>query len=129
MSLRSPLGRVIGLGSAKAGGGHWYLQRVTAVAMIVLGLWFVASLWMLGRGAPYDAVVHWLRSPFAAVMAVLLVVVAAYHAMLGMQVVFEDYIGEHGTRLVVVVALKFALVTAALIGVLSVLRLAFGVLA
>lgn len=127
MSLRSPLGRVIGLGSARKGAGHWYLQRITAVALIVLGLWFVASLWMLGAGAPYEAVVHWLHSPFAAVMAVLFVVVAAYHAMLGMQVVFEDYIGDHGTRLVVVVALKFALVTAALIGVLSVLRLAFGV--
>jgi succinate dehydrogenase / fumarate reductase membrane anchor subunit len=60
-------------------------------------------------------------------MALLLVAVAAYHAMLGMQVVFEDYIGDHGTRLVVVIIAKFALITAALVGALAVLRLAFGV--
>jgi succinate dehydrogenase, hydrophobic membrane anchor protein len=127
MSLRSPLGRVLGLGSARGGSGHWYLQRVTAVALVVLGVWFVASLLMLGAGAPHAAVAAWLRSPFSAVMALLLVAVAAYHAMLGMQVVFEDYIGDHGTRLVVVIIAKFALITAALVGALAVLRLAFGV--
>jgi succinate dehydrogenase / fumarate reductase membrane anchor subunit len=127
MSLRSPLGRVLGLGSAKGGSGHWYSQRVTAVALVVLGLWFVASLAMLGAGAPHEAVVHWLNSPFSAAMALLLVVVGAYHAQLGLQVVIEDYVGDQGTRVVVLVALKFALVVAALIGVLAVLRLAFGV--
>jgi succinate dehydrogenase / fumarate reductase membrane anchor subunit len=126
VSLRSPLGRVLGLGSAKGGSGHWYAQRVTAVALVVLGLWFVASLAMLGPGAPHAAVVHWLGSPFAAAMAVLLVVVSAYHAQLGLQVVVEDYVGDKGTRVVVLVAIKFALVLAALIGVLAVLRLAFG---
>jgi succinate dehydrogenase / fumarate reductase membrane anchor subunit len=127
MSLRSPLGRVLGLGSAKGGSGHWYSQRVTAVALVILGFWFVASLAMLGAGAPYAAVIDWLHSPFSAVMAVLLVAVTAYHAQLGLQVVFEDYIGDQGTRLVVLVALKFALVVAALIGILAVLRIAFGV--
>ena len=92
MSLRSPLGRVLGLGSAKGGSGHWYAQRVTAVALVILGLWFIASL-----------------------------------ALLGLQVVFEDYISDKGTRLVVLVALKFALVVAALVGVFGVLRIAFGV--
>ena len=127
MSLRSPLGRVLGLGSAKDGSGHWYSQRTTAVALVILGLWFVASLAMLDHGAPHSSVVHWLASPFSAAMAVLFVVVSAYHALLGLQVVVEDYVGDKGTRVVVLVAIKFALVVAALIGVLAVLRLAFGV--
>jgi succinate dehydrogenase / fumarate reductase membrane anchor subunit len=126
MSLRSPLGRVLGLGSAKGGSGHWYAQRVSAVALVILGFWFIASLAMLGAGAPLDAVSGWLRSPFPAAMAVLLVVVTAWHAMLGLQVVIEDYVADKGTRMVVLVALKFALVVAALIGVLAVLRIAFG---
>ena len=126
MSLRSPLGKVLGLGSAKGGSGHWYSQRVTAVALVVLGLWFVASLVMLG-GASYAAVTDWLRAPFSAVMAVLLVAVTAYHAHLGLQVIFEDYVSDKGSRLVILIAVKFALVTATLIGVLAVLRIAFGV--
>ncbi len=126
MSLRSPLGRVLGLGSAKGGSGHWYSQRVTAVALVILGCWFIASLALLGAGAPHAAVIGWLHSPFSAVMALLLVAVTAYHAQLGLQVVFEDYISDKGTRLVVLVALKFALVVAALIGILAVLRIAFG---
>ena len=126
MSLRSPLGRVLGSGSAKGGSGHWYAQRVTAVALVILGLWFIASLAMLGAGAPHAAVAGWLRAPFSAAMALLLVIVAAYHALLGLQVVFEDYVSDHGTRMVVLVALKFALVVAALVGILAVLRIAFG---
>ena len=127
MSLRSPLGRVLGLGSAKGGSGHWYAQRVSAVALVILGLWFVASLFMLGAGASYEAVTGWLRAPFSAVMALLLIGVGAYHALLGLQVVFEDYVRDKGTRLVVLVALKFALVVAALVGMFGVLRIAFGV--
>jgi succinate dehydrogenase / fumarate reductase membrane anchor subunit len=127
MSLRSPLGRVLGHGSAKGGSGHWYSQRVTAVALIVLGIWFIASLLLLGQGAPHAAVIGWLHAPFSAVMALLLIGVTAYHALLGLQVVFEDYIGDKGTRLVVLVTLKFVLVVAALVGMLGVLRIAFGV--
>ena len=81
---------------------------------------------LLGAGAPHAAVTDWLHSPFSAVMALLLVAVAAYHAQLGLQVVFEDYISDKGTRLVVLVALKFALVVAALVGIVAVLRSAFG---
>jgi succinate dehydrogenase / fumarate reductase membrane anchor subunit len=128
VSLRSPLGRVLGLGSAKEGTGHWYAQRVTAVALVVLGVWLVASLVLLGSAATtYGAVARWLAEPFSAVMCVLLVVVGAYHAMLGLQVVLEDYIGDHGARLVAVVFVKWALIVAALVGVFAVLRIAFGV--
>ena len=128
MSLRSPLRRVTGLGSAKGGSAHWYAQRVTAVALVLLGLWFVISLATLG-GASHARVVTWLVSPLASALAVLLVLTAAYHALLGVQVVIEDYVADKGTRMGVLIAVKFALVLAAVIGVLAVLRIAFGVAA
>lgn len=128
MSLRSPLRRVTGLGSAKGGASHWYLQRITAVALVLLGLWFVVALASLGD-ATHASVVAWLASPISSALAVLLVVTAAYHALLGLQVVLEDYFPEHGKRVVMLLAVKFALVVAAVIGVLAVLRIAFGVAA
>jgi succinate dehydrogenase / fumarate reductase, membrane anchor subunit len=128
MSLRSPLRRVTGHGSAKGGAAHWYAQRVTAVALVLLGLWFVISLATLG-GASHLRVVQWLSSPIASALAVLLVLTAAYHALLGLQVVIEDYVADKGKRMAVLLAVKFALAVAAVIGVLAVLRIAFGVAA
>jgi succinate dehydrogenase / fumarate reductase membrane anchor subunit len=128
MSLKSPLRRVTYLGSAKGGSGHWYAQRVTAVALVLLGLWLVFSLASMG-GASHEHVVAWLSSPVAAAFAVLLVLTAAWHAMLGLQVVIEDYVGDKGTRVAVLLIVKFAFAVAAVIGVLAVLRIAFGVAA
>lgn len=126
MSLKSPLRRVTYLGSAKGGSSHWYAQRVTAVALVLLGAWLAFSLATLG-GASHEHVVRWLSSPVSAALAVLLVLTTAWHALLGLQVVIEDYVGEKGTRTAVLLAVKFALAVAAVIGVLSVLRIAFGV--
>jgi succinate dehydrogenase / fumarate reductase membrane anchor subunit len=128
MSLRSPLRRVTGLGSARGGAAHWYAQRVTAVALVLLGVWFVVSLAMLGGGS-HERVVDWLAAPTASALAVLLVLTAAYHALLGLQVVIEDYVADKGTRMAAMLIVKFALVVAAVIGVLAVLRIAFGVAA
>jgi len=128
MSLRSPLRRVTYLGSAKGGSGHWYAQRVTALALVLLGLWLFVSLATMG-GASHEHVVAWLSSPVAAALAVLLVLVAAWHALLGLQVVIEDYVGEKGKRTAVLLIVKFAFAVAAVIGVLAVLRIAFGVAA
>ena len=128
MSLRSPLGRVLGLGSARGGSSHWYAQRVTAVALVLLALWFVVSLASLD-GASYGEVFGWLQRPLNSALALLLVVVAAWHAVLGLQVVVEDYVADKGTRVVVLIAIKFAFVVAAVVGVLAVLRIAFGVAA
>jgi succinate dehydrogenase / fumarate reductase membrane anchor subunit len=125
MSLRSPLRRVTGLGSAKGGAGHWYAQRVTAVALVLLGLWLVVSFATLG-GASHARVVDWLSSPVSSALAVLLVLSAAWHALLGLQVVVEDYVADQSMRTVVLIAVKFALAVAAVIGVLAVLRIAFG---
>jgi len=126
MSLRSPLGRVLGFGSAKGGSAHWYAQRVSAVALVLLGTWLVVSLACLG-GASYERVSGWLRSPATSALMVLLVVVAAWHASLGLQVVVEDYVSSRGVRAAVLVAVKFAFAAAAVLGVLAVLRIAFGV--
>jgi len=128
MSLRSPLGRVLGLGSARGGSSHWYAQRVSAVALVLLALWFVVSLASLA-GASYEQVTGWLRSPLNSAMALLLVIVGAWHAVLGLQVVVEDYVADKGARVVALVAIKFAFVVAAVVGVLAVLRIAFGVAA
>lgn len=125
MSLRSPLRRVTGLGSARGGAGHWYGQRVSAVALALLGLWLVLALASLG-GASHSRVVEWLSSPVCSALAVLLVLTAAWHALLGLQVVIEDYVADKGTRTVVLLAVKFALAVAAVVGVLAVLRIAFG---
>jgi succinate dehydrogenase / fumarate reductase membrane anchor subunit len=125
MSLRSPLRSVTGLGSAKGGAGHWYAQRVTAVALVLLGLWLVASLASLD-GASHEQVVEWLSSPVSSALAVLLLLTTAWHALLGLQVVVEDYVTDKGTRTGVLLAVKFALAVAAVTGVLAVLRIAFG---
>jgi succinate dehydrogenase membrane anchor subunit len=128
MSLRSPLGRVLGLGSARGGSAHWYSQRVTGVALVLLGAWFVLSLACLG-GATYGNVTQWLGTPAGSTLMVLLVVVVAWHAALGLQVIVEDYVSSGGLRAAVLVAIKFALAAAAVTGVLAVLRIAFGVAA
>ena len=128
MSLRSPLGRVLGLGSARGGSSHWYAQRITAVALVLLALWLVVSLASLAD-ASYEQVTGWLRWPLNSALALLLVVVAAWHAVLGLQVVVEDYVADKGKRLLVLIAIKFAFVVAAVVGVLAVLRIAFGVAA
>ena len=126
MSLRSPLGRVLGLGSAKKGSGHWYAQRTTAVALVILGLWFVASLALLGHGAAHASVVHWLSSPFSAAMAMLLVVVGAYHALLGLQVVIEDYVHNEAVKVASMVALVLLTWLFAGLSVVSILKVALG---
>jgi succinate dehydrogenase / fumarate reductase membrane anchor subunit len=128
MSLRSPLGRALGHGSAKSGSSHWYAQRVTAVGLALLGLWFVVSLACLG-GASYETIVAWLRSPTSSVMLVLLLLVAAWHAVIGLQVVVEDYVASHDARSAVMIVIRFAMAAAAATGVLAVLRVGFGVAA
>ena len=125
MSLRSPIGRVLGLGSAKEGASHWWMQRVTSVALVVLCLWFVSSLLRLGDFS-HAAVVAWIGAPFNAVLLSLLVGTSVYHSQLGVQVVVEDYVAHHGAKIVTMMLLTFVHILLAALGIFSVLRIAFG---
>jgi len=93
MSLRTPLGKVLGRGSAGEGTSHWWVQRVTAIALIPLTLWFAVSILGLPLNS-YEAVSGWLGEPWVAVFTILLAITLAWHSWLGVQVVIEDYV--HG---------------------------------
>jgi len=125
MSLRSPIGRVLGLGSAKEGVSHWWGQRVSAVALLLLALWFVSALLRLGDFS-HASVVAWIATPMNAVLLSLLVGTTVYHSQLGVQVVVEDYVSHHGTRIATLVLLNFLHIVLAALGIFSVLRIAFG---
>jgi len=106
-SMRSSIARARGLGSAKEGVGHWWVQRLTALALIPLGLWFVASVVHLA-GADHAAIKLWLGAPFTLGALVLTIVAAFYHAVLGLQVVIEDYIHQTAVKLTLIILIQFA---------------------
>lgn len=124
MSLRSPLGRVLGLGAAKSGVAHWWLQRLTAVALALLGVWFVVALGRLDA-FDYAAVRTWLADPVAATLLAIFIVTLSYHSYLGVQVVIEDYLQGAAKTVGLVLSIFLHVVLGAL-GVVSVLRMAMG---
>jgi succinate dehydrogenase / fumarate reductase membrane anchor subunit len=123
--LRSPLGRAIGLGSAKEGVEHWWRQRVTALALVPLVLWFVVSVIGL-VGADRAALVAWVHRPMPAMLLILLLVATFYHAALGLQVVIEDYVHSEAMRLGALLVMRLLCILFVLRGVLAVLQLALG---
>jgi len=125
MSLVSPLNRVLGLGSAKEGTEHWWGQRLSAVALVVLGLWFAGAVLGFGEFG-YASVSSWIAQPFNAVLVSLLVLTLAYHSQLGVQVVVEDYVHATGLKIATLIALKFLHIVLAAVGVFAVLKLALG---
>ncbi len=125
MSLRSPLGRVLGTGSAKEGSAHWWAQRLSAVALIPLTLWFFFSLLLLPE-LDYLTVHTWLSVPLSSFLAVLLVSVLTYHSYLGTQVVVEDYVHANGAKLFLLLVLRFVYVLCGGAGIFAILRIAFG---
>ncbi len=122
--LRSPLGRALGLGSAKEGVAHWWGQRVSAAALVVLVLWFVAAM-VAVTGADRAAVVAWLRAPFSAIAMILLLVATFYHMALGVQVVIEDYVHCEWVKIPMLVLNKLIAFVLAAAGIFAVLRIAF----
>jgi len=124
-SMRTPLARVRGLGAAKDGVHHWWMQRLTAVALVPLALWFVVSVAGLS-GMSYAEAVDWVSSPAVAILLVLLVGATFYHAQLGVQVVIEDYVHSEPVKLAALVAIKFAAILLAVAGIFAVLKIAFG---
>jgi len=123
--LRNPLKRARGLGSAQSGATHWWRQRVTAAALVLLGLWFVALVLSLLH-ADYATAKAAVANPWNALLLILFVVTAFWHAVLGLQVVIEDYVHTRWKEVALLVAIKFLAVLCALAGVLSVLRIALG---
>ncbi len=124
MSLKSPLGRVLGKGSAKEGTDHWWSQRVSAMALVPLGIWLLISL-ASAESLDFDAVSLWLSQPLNAVLMILTVLAACYHGKLGVQVVIEDYV--HGaTKVVSLLLVNFAFIVMAVAAVFAVLRVALG---
>ena len=125
MNFRTPAKTVHGLGSAKDGTAHWWAQRMTALALVPLCIWFAASVCGLA-GAGHAEFAEWLSSPFNAVAMLLFIVVGFHHAALGIQVVLEDYIAAEGRRIAVIVAVKGVAYTLAVAGVFSVFKVALG---
>ena len=123
MSLTSPLRRVLGLGAAKEGVGHWWAQRVSAVALVVLGLWFAIALVMLGDYTR-ASVTAWIAAPLNAILLSLTLLTAAYHSQLGVQVVIEDYVHHHWLKVVSLLLLNFLHIVLAAAGVFAVLHVA-----
>jgi succinate dehydrogenase / fumarate reductase, membrane anchor subunit len=125
MGNGTSIGRVRGLGSAKTGPHHWLLQRFTAIGNLVLVLWLAVSLLMLPNFG-YETVREWLARPVPATAMALLIISTFWHARLGMQVMFEDYVHEHGSKFAVLALLNLVAFAGAAFGLFCVIRLALG---
>ncbi len=121
---RSSLAHAMGLGSAKAGVEHWWSQRVSAVALIPLTLWFVASI-IAHTGSGYATFIAWLRTPLASILMILLLIAIFYHTALGLQVVIEDYV-HSWAKFAALVAVRLGCFALAAAGIITTLRIAFG---
>jgi succinate dehydrogenase / fumarate reductase membrane anchor subunit len=125
VSLTTPLNKVLGLGTAKSGVEHWWAQRLTAVALAPLGLWFAIAMLRFETLA-YAEVVAWLRDPVTAILLLMTIVIVVYHSYLGVQAVVEDYVESKGAKLVAVVSSAFGHVFLLVAAVFAVLKVAFG---
>jgi succinate dehydrogenase / fumarate reductase membrane anchor subunit len=125
MGNGTSIGRVRGLGAAKAGTHHWLMQRFTAVGNLLLALWFVGSLLML-PDMSYQTVVGWIARPVPATAIALLVISTFWHARLGLQVVLEDYVHEHANKFACILAINLLAFAGGAFGLLCIIRLALG---
>lgn len=125
MSLRSPLGRALGAGSAKEGVRHWWTQRLSAVALVPLAVWFVVSMLSL-PSHDYATVTVWMGQGWTAVFLILFVLTAAWHSQHGVRVVVEDYVHNSGTKSLALALVTFFHAVVAVAGVFAILKVAFG---
>ena len=119
--MRSQLGRVKGLGSAKSGVTHWWGQRITAIALVPLSLWFIISLLGL-LGASHQDVMNWIATPVTIVLLLCLIIATFHHMQLGLQVVIEDYVYDEAARFAAVLLMKAVTILLGLAAVISVLK-------
>jgi len=124
MSLLTPFKRASGLGSTSDGVKHWWMQRMTAVALVPLTLWVVFAV-AAHSGESYATVAAWFAQPFTTTMLTLFVFTAFLHASQGLTVVIEDYIHHDGVKVTVMVGMKLVLVLLGTSSILSILRTAF----
>jgi succinate dehydrogenase / fumarate reductase membrane anchor subunit len=122
--IQTPLGRAAGLGSAKSGFGHWWTERITAVALVLPAIWFAASLIAHIR-SDYGTFILWLREPINTALMVLLLVTLFWHAALGLQVVIEDYVHSIA-KISALLVMRFACFALAAVGIIATLRIALG---
>lgn len=123
MDYRTPLAKARGLGSAKSGTTHWWMQRVTAVALIPLTFWLVLFLQQLFH-ASYPEIQQWLISPVNFTLLLAWAIASFYHAALGLQVVIEDYLHPEWLKIVLVWVIKLTFTGAAITSLVLVIRIA-----
>ena len=123
-NMRSPLARATGLGSAKKGVGHWWAERVSAIALIPLTLWFFASI-ITHTASDYVTFITWLRTPLAALLMIFLLPALFYHTALGLQVVIEDYVHSRA-KFAILIAVWLSCIALAVSGIVATLVVAFG---
>lgn len=122
---RTPLSRVRHLGSARNGTHHWWMQRLTAIALVPLTIWFTIAIVKL-IGADYVTVKLWMAKPYSMIMLILTMVMAFHHGQLGLQAVVEDYLHVEWQKLTAIIFVKFAAIVLALTGIVAVLRVGLG---
>ena len=121
--MRSPLARAIGLGSAKKGVSEWWAERVSAVALVPLTLWFAAAI-IAHRGSDYATFVAWIRMPIVTTLMILFLIALFHHTALGLQVVIEDYV-DSGAKFAWVMAVRLGCFALAVAGIVATLQIAF----
>lgn len=121
----TPLGKVRGLGSAREGGEHWLSERVTSVALLLLGTWFLVSILLLPDFSQ-RTVAEWLSKPSGAVPMALFVFTAFWHGLAGMKVIVDDYVHEEANRWAISTLLLFLAVAGASLALFAIARIAFG---
>ena len=125
MSMQTPLNKVRGFGSARSGTEHWWMQRVTAIANLVLVVFFIFLVISL-VGESYQDVTATLASPWIAIAMLALILSVTWHMRLGMQVIIEDYVHSEGRKLALLLANTFFCGAVVLTGVFAVLKISFG---
>jgi succinate dehydrogenase / fumarate reductase membrane anchor subunit len=123
--LQTPLARARGMGSAHTGAHHWWVQRMTALALIPLCTWLVVSIALLSS-QPYSLVRAWMTSPVTAVLLLLSIGNLFYHAWLGLQVVIEDYISKKSSRVVILISLQGVVVLTGALAAFAIIKIALG---